>query len=478
MRKIKGVISFIIGIFVFCMTNIVFADGFTTLSGGDTASTGEKIDFTIGIKSETEAIEFEANLKYDNTVLELINITNEEKWMGSNSLSSTGNNSLKFTSSAGTIGESSVVTIKFKVKENVKGRTTISLDGIQLTSRTNSEESSNTILTDQVINKDIIIKSDDNTLKSIKVDNKMISGFSSTLYEYSMEVDSLSDKIQISAVLNDEKTAKLVEEFGNREVELKYGQNKVLVKAESESGKVLTYTLNIFRKDDRVVNNDLNSIIINGGTVKINFEKSILSYTIKAYKLDRIEVEAISSDTEATVEVDAPKTPVIGENKIKITVTAVTGDKKTYSINIINGEEPTDTRLKNLAIKGININFKSDTYKYTIRYDKRYKDGLDFYEPTTFSDDVEVQIIDNTNLKENSSVKVMVNALDGSSTSEYLITLEKDNRINFFFIVDIVIGLVLVILIIIQLNKRKKLKKKKEEEIKEKELEKTKELKL
>ena len=479
MKKIKGVICLLITLFMLFVPTIVLADNnFTTFSGGKTAATGDKIDFTIAIKSETEAIEFKALLKYDTNVLELINISNEESWKGSNSIENDGNNELKFTNN-GTTGESSVVTVKFRVKENIKGVTTVSLEDIQLTSRSSGseEESKTTILINQPINNNISIKSDDNTLKNIKLGDKLINGFSSNLYEYSIEVDSLSENIKISATLSDEKTAVFEEGFGPRNVDLKYGQNEVLLKVKSESGKISIYKLNIIRKDDRLVDNDLTTIIINGGAVKLDFDKSVLSYTVKTYKLEKLEIEATPSDSEAKVEIDSPKSLIVGQNKVKIIVTAVTGDKKEYNILIINNDKPTDTRLKNLSVKGLNIGFNSDTYEYSIMYDKSYKKGLIIYN-TTLSDDVEVKIINNTNLKENSKVKVIVNALDGSSTSEYVIKLEQDKRINFFFILDVIIGIVLIVLIVIQLRKRKKINKIKEDKQKQVELEKTKELKL
>ena len=279
------------------------------------------------------------------------------------------------------------------------------------------------------------------------------------------------------ATLNDNKKASFVDSFGNRNVKLEYGQNDVLIKVKSESGKEAIYTIKILRKDDRVVNNDLESIIINGGAVKIKFDPNVLTYKIKTYKLEKIEIEATPKDSEAKVEIDAPQKLIIGENKVKITVKAVTGDTKDYIITIVNNETATDTRLKNLSVKGININFNSDKYEYTIRFDKSYKNGLKIYN-TTISDDVEVSILDNTNLKVGSSVRVIVNALDGSSTSEYIINLKRDNRINFFFILDVVIGTILIVLIIIQLRKRKKANVKVEEKYDEQDLEKTKEIKL
>lgn len=473
MKRIKWVIVFLM--FVWLLPIEVNAQNFTaTLSGTSKASTDDKIDFTISIKSDKEAIGFEATIKYDNTVLEFINISKEDKWTGNNTVESTGNNTLKFTNT-GVTGESSVATLRFKVKSSTQSITTITVDGIGLTLNSSSDGEDSTILTTNSITKDISIRSDDNTLKNIKVDDKTIKGFSSSVKEYTLEVDSLTEEINVSATLNDSKNATFVENFGNRTVKLEYGQNTVLIKIQSESGKEAIYTLNVIRKDDRLVNNDLKSIIINGGTVKIDFDPSVLSYTIKTYKLDKIEIEAEASDAKAKVKINSPSKLVLGENKVKISVTAVTGDVKEYNLLIVNTDQPTDTRLKNLSVKGVNIGFNSDKYDYSIRYDKSYKNGIKIYN-TTLSEDVEVKIDGNENLKEGSVIKITVTALDGSSTSEYTITLEKDNRINFFLILDVLIGATLIVLIIIQLRKRKKQKEQNQKIEKEKELEKTKEI--
>ena len=426
----------------------------------------EKIDFTIEIDSESNATAFEATLKYDTDVLELISILKEDAWTGDNSVENTGNSTLKFTN-PGLIGESSVVTLRFKVKSFEKDITTISIESIKLSVTSDDESDTDTILPHDDIKHDVMIKSDDNTLKNIKIDGKSISGFKSDVYEYTLEVDALSDSVKLEAILNNEQKAAFVEEFGSRNVSLNYGENIVEIKVKSESEKVLIYKLIIIRKDDRLVNNDLKSIILNGGKLKIDFNKNILSYTIKSYKLETIDIVVETDDITSTYEIDAPSKLIIGDNKIKITVTSQTGESKDYNLLIVNSEVPTDSRLKNLSVKGINIGFNADKYDYVIRYDKSYKDGVKIYN-TTISNDVETKIIGNQNIKEGSVVKIIVTALDGSSSSEYTITFEKDKRINFFLILDIIIGIVLVALICVQLkkrNKRKKIRKKKEEEL-------------
>lgn len=445
------------------------------LTGIKTAAIGEKIDLTISLKSTSEMQELETNLKYDNNILELVSISKEDSWTGNNALQSNGNNNLKF-SNKGITGESNIAVLRFKVKSSEKSTTTVTLDEIKVKINDENEESS-TVLTHDKIKKDITIKSDDNTLKNIKIDDKAISGFNSSTYNYNIEVDSQVELVKINATLNDEKKSSFVDDFGPREVELDYGKNEVLLKVKSESENIATYKLNIIRKDDRVANTDLKSIIINGGKNKINFDKNVLSYTVKTFKLETIDIIAEPDDSTSTVKIDAPSKLIIGENKVRITVTAVTGDKKEYNLLIVNGEVETDTRLKNLSIKGINIDFNSDKYEYRIRYNKKYKNGLSIIK-TTLSPDTEVEVIGNTNLKNDSVIKIIVTALDGSGSSEYKIILEKDKRINFFLILDLVISVVLIILIIIQVKKRKKAKKELIEKEKEAELEKTKEIVL
>lgn len=481
MRKKLGLIFKIFALLFLIIPVGVYAEEFTTtISGTDVASVNEKIDYTIAIKAESQAMEFESTVKYDTDILELVSIIKEESWTGNNSVTNSGNNTIKFTNN-GITGETTIVTLRFKVKSSVKSSTTLSLEDIKLTVNSKNSETEekedNIVLTNSTINKDITIKSDDNTLKSIKIDNKPISGFNSEVLEYTLQVDSLTDKVSINAALSSKETAVFVEEFGNREVSLDYGENEVLIKVKSESGKILTYTIKIVRKDDRIANTDLKSIILNGGKIKIKFDKNELSYTIRTYKLETITVDVETDDSTSTAKVDVPSKLIIGDNKIKITVTAVTGDTKEYNLIIANGEVPIDTRLKNLSVKGHHIEFNSDTYKYFIRYDKAYKKGLTIYH-TAISDDVEIEVMGNNNLKEDSVIRIVVTSLDGSNSSEYTITLEKDTRINFFLILDIVIGIVLIVLIIIQVKKRNEKKKNRELKRKELELSKTKEIKV
>ena len=473
MKKRCFIKILLICLFLFPLS--VFAEDFTVnINGTTTASVNEKIDFTLSIKTSEQAVGFETTVKYDTNILELTSLSKEEAWTGDNTIQSNGNNTFKFTNK-GVTGESSVVTLKFKVKSAEKNATTISFESMKLYAEAKEEGQDNVVLPTDDLKKDINIKSDDNSLKSIKIDGKGLVGFSSTVYEYTMEVEATKESIKIDSVLNDSKTASYVDGFGNKTVNLEYGENTVQIKVKSESGKEQIYTLKIIRKDDRESNTDLKSIILNGGKIKIDFNKSILSYTVRTYKLETIDISAETDDSTSTFKIDKPEKLIVGDNKVVITVTSSINVSKEYVINIINSDVPTDTKLKNLSVKGINIEFNSDKYTYAIRYEKTYKNGLTIFH-TTFSNYTNVKVVGNENLRPGSVIKIIVDADDGSSSSEYLIKLEKDSRISFFLILDVIIGIVLVVLISIQLKKRSKRRNK--EQKKEEELSKTKQITL
>ena len=126
-------------------------------------------------------------------------------------------------------------------------------------------------------------------------------------------------------------------------------------------------------------------------------------------------------------------------------------------MTFINSDQEIDTKLKNLSIKGQQINFDQNKLDYELVFDKSMKDGIKIY-ATALSQDAKIDISGNEDLKVGSKIKIRVSAEDGSETI-YTITMIKDKRINFFMILELLIIVVLIVLIIIQIVKRKKTKK-------------------
>lgn len=469
MRNKKGFLkSLLVVIFTVVLllgkTNVLAAST-NLLEGADLSSPGKTVTFDIKINADTTVNSYNATLTYETSILEFVGIENKNNWKGSNAIADSPVE-LSFTRENGITGESVVATLTFKVKADVtKADTVLTLEG-----RTTDEEGG-TINNLTKTTKNLAIKSTDNTLKDLKLNGTTIVNFSPNTYSYALQVPAITVTANIDATLNS-ATATFVEGYGSRAVPLEYGDNVIEVKVKSAAGEEKTYVLTITRQDNRGTNNDLKSLILNAGKVKLNFNKDVLEYRIKTYQLETIEVDATAEDDKAEVKIDKPEQLVIGQNVISIVVTSEDGHDKTYKVILDNVDYMIDTALKDLELFGCdeNIHFKPDVFDYEVRYKTKYKDSL-VIKPIVRSVDEDVKIdeplLEKTmsNLEVGSVVQIRVYATDGTE-SMYTITFIKDTRLNFFLLLGSVIFVVLLVIFIVLLVKYRK-EKKKEKQIKE-----------
>lgn len=481
--KKKGILTFLIGILLLIPT-IVFAqeEVTTKFEGVITAKPGEVVAYDIKVTTpdDIKAKEYSAKLDYDKDILELKGVSAKSLWSGTSDA-----NSINYSYKDGITGTSTIATVTFKVKDNVSKQTTIvSLKDIKITTLDGDDNKSILTVQENSSHKvSLAIKSTDNTLKDLKVDGITIEGFKSDVFEYELEVTSDIDKIELKAFANN-ANATLVEGFGNRVESLEYGENEFLIKVKAESGEIQVYKLVVIREDDRNTNNNLKEIIINSGKIKLELSKNKVNYTIKTYKLKKLEVDAIAIDDKATVKIETPEEIIVGENIVIITVTSENGEDKVYTLTFNNTDETIDTKLKTLYIKGYNIDFDKNTMVYKIVFNKKYKKGLDISAVTVFGDDLveykiyynEKEIDEDTKIElkpgDKYEIKVMPIGLEEGENSDstvYTISIVKDKRISFFLVLEIFIALILTVLIIIQVVKRNKIRKEKKEEIAKKE---------
>ena len=472
----KKLLSFLLAL-VILLPIVVRAEGETnTLVGPELSSPGAEISYDITFSSEEIAIKgYNATLTYESDVLELLSIENSKNWKNSKGSNKLGNSPLDLSFKhvdddnveTGIIAKNEkVATVKFKVKkDSTKSETTITLGG-SLIGDSNDQTVTNMIPTPENP-KVVAIRSTDNTLKDLKLNGKTVVNFSPSTYSYSIQVEQETTTANIEATTNSSQ-ATFVDKYGPRSVGLDYGDNVIEVKVVSAAGEEKTYVIKINRLDNRGTNNNLKEVILNSGKVKINFEKSNLSYKVKTYKLTSIDVKATAEDTKATVKIEKPDNLQIGENPINIIVTSEDGRPKTYTIVLDNLNRDIDTTLKNIEIFGLDSDFTYDknVYDYEIVYKPQYKNKLVFkYELNNEEDKDSVQIDEpllektKSNLKEGSIVKIRVYATNGTE-SLYTITFVPDKRVNFFFLLFIVIFVVLLIVFIklmIDNKKRKNL---------------------
>lgn len=461
----------LLGVLCFLIPIGVFADGAVKLEGPTNIAPGGTIVYTISADgAATGGGTFKADITFDSNVLTAKDTTGKGNWKVKKKLSTTGNQ-VEFE--CANTCSSTIGTITFSVASKPSANSANL--SIKSASVTNSE--GDIIKYDNLSSLSLKVQSTDATLKSLSVNGTPVNKFSSNNYNYDVAVAGNISSAIIEAKTNNDK-ASLKTGYGNRTVALEYGNNTVKVIAVAESGKEQVYTLNISREDIRSTDTTLSGITIDGTAID-EFSPTKYNYTIKKFKATSVKVEAIPTDSNAKAEVAGPQVLAIGENEFVITVTSEKGDKATYSVIINNVDSNISKMLKSLNIRGYNINFDKNNYVYEIRYSKNLIKNLHIYcQPVAKDDEVTVTIEPDINkdpslakdLKIGDEINITITGIDGES-SKYTIKIVKDNRINFFMILEIFILIVLIIIIIILYTKKKDSKPSKKTSTKKKEIE-------
>ena len=471
MKRIKKLLLLIL----FIIPISVFAESKCSINAPAMASPGTEISIDI-VTDNTVAIDnFKATLTYETSVFELLNIESKNGWIDNTELNKNSPITLDFAHNNGIKGQTTVATIRFRVKDSVsKSDTMITLEA---STRNKDDETINTI---DKISKTIAIKSTDNTLKSLKMNGELLTNFSPKNYTYSPVVDAGVTTVTFEAELND-KTAKFKEKYEpKKNASLDYGDNVFEIVVISAAGEEKKYVVTVKREDNRGSNNNLKHLIINSNPKLLSdFNENTLEYQVTTHKLETIDISAEAEDPKATVEIKKPEKLEIGMNEVKVIVTSEKKEQRTYLIRVNNLDAEIDTKLKNIELFGCDesIKFDRNVYDYEVTYKTKYNEELVIKPVLNNSDDAEYSIDKElSNLKPGDKVTITVSAKDGTKNVEsyYTITFKKDNRINFFLILGLTIFIVLLVIFIKLVLDNKKEKQKIEE--KEKEIEKTKRL--
>lgn len=318
----------------------------------------------------------------DNLILS--SITKDSIWDSGDV--GTDSNKIVLVTSNNPKGNFNVVTFKVKAGSKSNMDTKISLSDVKLSNATDFTETDFTV--DDV---SIRIPSTVNTLSSLTVSGTTFN-FNENTTSYELEVDS--DKVTISATRKDTNSV-VSGDTGSKN--LKYGLNTFYVKVTSESGSVKTYTLKITRPDNRskenymlsfkfgnydldfskdktnydlIVNNKITRIASCYGEMNDNtilcIDAENLKYSDKAninisindknlndlFDEEKIELKCNDDETSCEVYFENNKIGMIeykddkksgyvilddlkvGNNELKVIVTAENEEERTYILNI------------------------------------------------------------------------------------------------------------------------------------------------
>lgn len=326
-------------------------------------------------------------------------------------------------------------TINITVKEKT---TTNNTDGNGTTNNTTNETSK---------------PSTDATLKNLGIKPNDFSGFRKATTSYSVSVPKSVDKISIYATASNSKAT--VTGTGSKNLQI--GKNTFNIKVTAEDKKTTkTYTLTIIRKaeDEPVSDATLTNLGIRPKEYDFTgFKPSTMSYNVSVSNdVEKITIYATAKNSKDTISGIGSKTLKVGQNKCEIKVTSEDKKKtKTYVINVTRKEEEPEEEpdekeveeeknedneavsmtegLKSIDIKNYSLSpsFSPDVYSYKVDV-KEATDKLEIDTETT-SDNLEVEIAGNENLKQGENIiTILVHNKKDDTTSTYQITANVENQ--------------------------------------------------
>ena len=218
-------------------------------------------------------------------------------------------------------------------------------------------------------------------------------------------------------------------------------------------------------------NNDLKELIIKGYELQPKFDKNVTKYTINVgEEVLQLDITANADDKNSKVEIEGNKDFKVGENVVKIKVTAEDETTKIYTIIVKQGnvkeevKEKELLKLSELKIKGIDFNnsFDPDIFTYKLKLNV-YVEKLEV-EAKANKENAKIEIIGNENFQVGkNNITILINSEDNKETATYQIEVdvpekveeaEKNNNMLMLIVSGVVIAIVLIISLYIYFKRR------------------------
>ncbi len=155
------------------------------------------------------------------------------------------------------------------------------------------------------------------------------------------------------------------------------------------------------------------------------FSNSITEYNIEVDEVvDKLDIVISLNDKNAKYDIEGNENLVVGNNEIKVIVTAEDGTTKEFKLNVkINEPVEKDEKLslKNIEVHGYALNYDKNTYNYELKINE--EDKLDIIIDND-AEDVTYEVIGNENLENGSKIEIKVT--NGTDTESYFINIVKN----------------------------------------------------
>ena len=290
-----------------------------------------------------------------------------------------------------------------------------------------AEDGSNTIYTIHVERG----LSDNNYLDQLEVENfNIVPDFDKDEDHYTLTVDADVDKVTIIAHPEDDR-ASITNNSDVGEKDLSFGSNPFTITVKAENGSERPYYITI----ERELNDDvkLSDLKVNGETIN-GFDPETPSYDLGEVgnDVESLTITGTPQDDNATVEVEgADENGVVplevGENTIKVKVTAQDGTEGFYTITVDRAADDNND-LKALEVEDYTLDpaFDPDVTGYSITVPSNVDSVV--VNATPDDDTATVVVEGNENLQPGeNTITVTVKADDGSEKT-YTITVTKEQE--------------------------------------------------
>lgn len=211
----------------------------------------------------------------------------------------------------------------------------------------------------------------------------------------------------------------------------------------------------------------LKSLTISSGS--IDFVPSTLEYNLDvSSSVSTIQIQAVPSDTKATVKLPDKLSLETGLNTFEIIVTAEDGSTTTYKINVNKLENviSENALLSSLSISGKRINFSSDVFEYKIGNITTSKLDIN---ATAIDGNAKIKIFGNNNIGKDGVIIIRVTA-EAGNYKDYILYVNNTkagvtdevstSSLTYLMLIVssglFVISAIIIVLLLVSRNKYKK----------------------
>ncbi len=454
-KKIKYIIiTFVLSLLILLVTNIKSDAASTSVSiNSKEVNVGDTVTVTVSVNAAQWKLELTANGKSINSWIETVNYESNlsKKFTTSYKASSKGivNFELKgditdFDQTNTEINKSVSLTVKEKASSGG------SSGGSSETNKP-TEEKPEEKVTFSSVNETVYAKTSANVRSSYSTNSNIIGGLNKG---QSVTRTGIGDN-GWSRINYNGSTAYVSSDL----------LTKTKPKVEENDDKDKNKEDNKDKEDEKSTNKNLSSLKVTPSTLNPKFNVDTTQYTMTVGEnIDKLNIEAIAEDKKAKVEITGNENLKLGDNIIKIAVTAEDGTIRTYIITVTK-EETVQLGLSELLIEGMTLTpeFSTGVYEYTVSSDNKELKELNITAKPS-EKDAKIEIIGNSNFKEGENV-ITILVSKGEETVTYQIKLDiknasivektEENNNIIYYVGGAILAVILLIIIIVVVKKRK-----------------------